>query len=154
MFKTVASAVAALVCVAMASPSHAQTFSPSVGGLTGYGTITIQQATTTLNCKLATPLFNVTTPTTLDIPIRSLSPGDLPCHWVRTEGPWSAAVVPGSTTMIQLTFGFNPFASCYGTIIAAWSNTTQTATFNNAVLLGSPSCTVSGSITISSLQIV
>lgn len=154
MLRTVATVVAAIACLAAASPSRAQSFSPPWGTLGGSGTVTLTQSLT-VTCDITAPFFNVMTPTYLSIPAHSLNPGDFLCGiWVTTDGIWTAAVVPGSTTTIQLTLGFAQISPCYGTIIAQWDNATNTATFTNAYLFGSTSCTVDGSITVPGLTII
>lgn len=154
MLKTVSSVVAALACVAMASPSHAQSFSPPSGTLAGSGQVTLTQATT-VSCTINAPFYNVVTPTYISIPSHSLSPGSLLCGvWATTYGIWSATVVPGSTTQVDLLLGFNQTAPCYGTFRATWDNATHAATFTNVVLPGTSNCTVSGRITIPALTIL
>lgn len=153
MLKTVSSVVAALACAALASPSNAQTFSPSSGTVSGTGTVTLRQSLT-INCALSTPTIALT-PTTAAITGQSISPGSALCGAVGTTfGAWSLAVVPGSTTQVDLTFGFSAGSSCYGTTTAQWNNVTRRITFTNAVLAGSPSCTVTGYIDVPLLQIL
>lgn len=153
MFKTVSSVVAALACVALASPSHAQSFSPSSGTVSGTGAVTLRQALT-VTCALSTPTITLT-PTTAAITGHSISPGNFLCGSVGTTfGAWSLAVVPGSTTQVDLTFGFSAGSTCYGTTTAQWNGVTRRITFNNAVLAGPPSCTVSGYIDVPLLEIL
>jgi len=159
MFKTVSSVVAALACVALASPSHAQSFSPSSGTVTtSMGMVRIQQSTST-NCRISMPVLNMT-PTSISIPVHSLSPftpGDLLCYWATTYGPWAAYVVPGDTTKVDIKFGFSQTAPCYGTIRADWNDWNRTATFTNAFLpavSGLQDCTVTGTISVPGLTIV
>jgi hypothetical protein len=159
MIKTLSFAAAAFATLALASPSFAQSFSPSSGSVSGSGNVRLSQ-TTTVNCNVsitASPLSATTAP----IPTRSISAGDFLCIFVAPFGSWSAAVVPGSTTSISLTIGANTVAGqpCYGTTTVAWNNATNTATFNNNVLppvtAGNPSCTIiSGSIRIPGLTII
>lgn len=158
MIKTLTFAAAALATVAIASPSFAQSFSPSTGNLSGSGSVRLQQ-TTDVTCNVA--ITASPGATSRAIPTRSISAGTFLCVVVTPYGAWNAAVVPGSTTSIALTIGANTVANkpCYGTVTVAWNNTTRTATFNNnvlpAVTSGDPSCTlVSGSINIPGLQIL
>jgi hypothetical protein len=153
MLKTVSSVVAALACVAPAAPSHAQSFSPSSGTASGTGMVTLKQSVT-ITCALSTPTISLT-PTTAAITGQSISPGSFLCGaFGTTFGAWSLAVVPGSTTLVDVTFGFSAGSTCYGTTTAQWSNVTRRITFTNAVLPGPPSCTVSGYIDVPLLQIL
>lgn len=159
MIKTLAFTAAALATIALASPSFAQTFSPSTGSVTGAGSVTLSQ-TTTVTCNVsitANPLSATTAP----IPTRSITAGDFLCIAVAPTGAWKADIVPGSTTLIDLTIGANTVANdpCYGKVTVAWNNATRTATFNNNVLpainAGGKNCTiVRGSIRIPGLQIL
>lgn len=158
MIKTLSFAAAALATVALASPSFAQSFSPSTGNVSGSGSVRLQQ-TTDVTCNVS--ITASPGATSRAIPTRSISPGNFLCVVVAPYGAWNAAVVPGSTTTISLTIGANTVANqpCYGTVVVAWNNATNTATFNNnvlpAVTTGNPSCTiVSGSIRIPNLQIL
>ncbi len=158
MIKTLTFAAAALATVALASPSFAQSFSPSTGNLSGSGVVQLQQ-TTNVNCNVS--ITASPGATSRPIPTRSISAGDFLCIAVAPYGSWSANVVPGSTTSISLTIGANTVANdpCYGTVVVAWDNATRTATFNNNVLppvnSGGLNCTiVSGSIRIPGLQIL
>ncbi|RZJ44668.1 MAG: hypothetical protein EON86_02890 [Brevundimonas sp.] len=159
MIRKMTFAAAAIAALALASPSFAQSFSPSSGSASGSGTVRLRQ-TTTVNCNVsvtASPL----SPGSAPIPTRSITAGDFLCIAVAPYGAWSAAVVPGSTTSINLTIGANTVAGqpCYGTVTVAWDNTTHKATFNNNVLPpvnpAHPSCTIlSGSITLPTLSIL
>lgn len=159
MIKTLSFAAAAFATVAVASPSFAQSFSPSSGSVSGSGSVSLSQ-TISVTCNVsitATPLSATSAP----IPTRSITPGGVACFAVAPTGAWSAAVVPGSTTSISLTIGANTVANdpCYGTVVVAWNNVTNTATFNNNVLppinAGGRNCTiVSGSIRIPGLTII
>ena len=158
MIKTLSFAAAALATVAIASPSFAQSFSPSTGNVSGSGSVRLQQ-TTDVTCNVS--ITASPGATSRAIPTRSISAGSFLCVVVTPYGAWNAAVVPGSTTSIALTIGANTVANqpCYGTVTVAWNNATNTATFNNnvlpAVTTGNPSCTiVSGSIRIPNLQIL
>ena len=158
MIKTLSFAAAALATVAFASPTFAQSFSPSTGNLSGSGSVRLQQ-TTDVTCNVS--ITASPGATTRAIPTRSISAGSFLCVVVAPYGAWSASVVPGSTSLISLTIGANTVANkpCYGTVTVAWNNTTRSATFNNNVLpavnAGDPSCTlVSGSINIPGLQIL
>nr|WP_316626886.1 hypothetical protein [uncultured Brevundimonas sp.] len=158
MIKTLSIAAAAFASVAIASPTFAQSFSPSTGNVSGSGSVRLQQ-TTNVACNVS--ITASPGATTRPIPTRSISSGDFLCFAVAPYGSWSAAVVPGSTTSIALTIGANTVANkpCYGTVTAAWNNSTSTVTFSNNVLpavnAGDPSCTiVSGSIRIPGLQIL
>ena len=158
MIKTLSCAAAAFATVAIASPSFAQSFSPSTGNVSGSGSVVLSQ-TTVVTCNVS--ITASPGATTRAIPTRSISPGDLLCFAVGPTGAWSASVVPGSTTSISLSIGANTVANqpCYGTVTVAWNNATNTATFNNNVLppvtAGNPSCTIrSGSIRIPGLTII
>jgi hypothetical protein len=158
MIKTLSFAAAVLATAAIASPSFAQSFSPSTGNVSGSGSVRLQQ-TTDVTCNVSVTASPGAT--TRAIPTRSISAGSFLCVVVTPYGAWNAAVVPGSTTLISLTIGANTVANqpCYGTAIVAWDNATNTATFNNnvlpAVTTGNPNCTiVSGSIRIPGLQIL
>lgn len=158
MIKTLSFAAAAFATLALASPSLAQSFSPSSGTVTGSGSVRLQQ-TTNVNCNVS--ITANLGATSAAIPTRSISAGDFLCIFVAPFGTWSAGVVPGSTTSISLTIGANTVAGqpCYGTTTVAWNNATSTATFSNNVLppvtAGNPSCTiVSGSIRIPGLTII
>ncbi len=159
MIKTLSFGGVALATVALASPSFAQSFSPSSGSVSGAGSVTLSQTTTgTCNVSItASPLSATSAP----IPTRSISPNSALCFAVAPSGSWSAAVAPGSTTSIALTIGANTVANdpCYGTVVVAWNTATSTATFSNNVLppvnAGGRSCTIrSGSIRIPGLQIL
>lgn len=159
MLKKVSFIAAILASAAMASPSFAQSFSPSTGSVSGSGNVDLQQ-TTTLNCNVsvtANPMGSTSAP----IPTRSISAGDFLCIVVAPYGSWGMAVVPGATDKISLTIGANTVtnAPCYGTTVADWDNVTRTITFNNNVLPAvdptDPDCTIlSGSITVPGLQIL
>lgn len=158
MIKTLSFAAAVFATVAIASPSFAQSFSPSSGSVSGSGTVRLSQ-TTTVNCNVA--ITANLGATTAPIPTRSITAGDFLCIFVAPFGSWNAAVVPGSTTSISLTIGANTVAGqpCFGTTTVAWDNATSTATFNNNVLPpvtpGNPSCTIIlGSIRIPGLTII
>ncbi|WP_395945530.1 hypothetical protein [Brevundimonas sp.] len=159
MMKKLSLALAAIATVAMAAPAFAQSFTPPTGTKTGSGAVTLSQ-TTVVTCNVsltATPFTAASVP----IPTRSISPGSALCIAVVPYGAWSAAVVPGSTTLIDLTIGANTVANdpCYGTVRVAWNNATMTATFNNntlpAVNPNGRACVIrSGSIRIPGLTIV
>ncbi|VXB01969.1 hypothetical protein [Brevundimonas sp. G8] len=159
MIKTLSFAAAAFATVAMASPSFAQSFSPSSGSVSGSGSVTLSQ-TVSATCNVsvtASPLSATSAP----IPTRSITPGSITCLAVAPTGAWGAAVVPGSTTSIALTIGANTVANdpCYGTVVVAWNNATNTATFNNNALppinpTGRNCTIVRGSIRIPGLQIL
>lgn len=158
MIKTLSFAAAAFATVALASPSFAQSFSPSTGNVSGSGSVRLQQ-TTDVTCNVS---FTASPGATERlIPTRSISAGGFLCVFVAPFGSWKANVVPGSTTSISLTIGANTVAGqpCFGTTTVAWNNLTNTATFSNNVLppvtAGNPSCTiVSGSIVIPGLTII
>jgi len=160
MFKTVSSVVAALACAAMAAPSHAQSFLPSTGTLTGSGGAVTLTQTMAVNCTIWAPIFDVLSASSISIPAHDLTtPSSLLCGSLATTyGIWTAHVVPGSTVEIDIQFGFNLASPCYGTIRAQWSNSTRRATFNNVMLLAvnpaQPNCIVSGLISVPSLQIL
>ena len=157
MLKNCPIAAAILAIAAMASPSFAQTFSPSSGSVTGTGPIRFQQ-TYSLNCTLsitAAPLSATTAP----IPTRTVSPGDFICLTVIPFGAWKIDVVPGSINSIALTIGATSGQPCYGTTIVAWNNANSTATFNNNILpavnpADPPCAIVAGFIRIPGLQIL
>ena len=158
MIKTLSIAAAAFASVAIASPSFAQSFSPSTGNVSGSGSVRLQQ-TTDVTCNVS--ITASPGATSRAIPTRSISAGSALCFVVAPYGAWNAAVVPGSTNSISLTIGANTVANkpCHGTVTAAWNNSTSTVTFSNTVLpavnAGDPSCTiVSGSIRIPGLQIL
>lgn len=158
MIKTLSVAAAAFATVALASPSFAQSFSPSTGNLSGSGSVTLSQ-TTTIPCNVSVTASAGATHR--PIPTRSITPGNFLCVAVTPFGSWAADVVPGSTTTISLTIGANTIANdpCFGTVIVAWNNATSTATFNNNVLPpvdpAGRNCTlVSGSIRIPGLTII
>lgn len=159
MFKTVSCAVAALACVAMASPSSAQSFSPSWGTLNGSGTVSILQGTTAVTCQISAPFFSVTGPTLLVIPAKDLTPGNALCGiWVTTYGAWNMTTMAGPTGHIWITLGFSQLAPCYGTIVAQWDNVTRRASFSDVVLPAvspmSPSCRITGVISVPGLTVI
>lgn len=157
MLKRLSFAAAIFAVTATASPSFAQSFSPSSGSVSGSGMIQYAQ-TYFVNCSLsitASPLSATTAP----IPTRSITPGGILCFTVIPDGSWKVDVVPGSTTSIAFSLGTTSGQPCYGTIIVAWNNATSTATFNNNVIPpvnpGDPPCAiVSGSIRLPGLQII
>jgi len=158
MIKTLSVVAAAFASVAIASPSLAQSFSPSTGNVSGSGSVRLQQ-TTDVTCTVS--ITASPGATSRAIPTRSISAGSALCFVVTPYGAWKADVIPGSTTSVSLTIGANTVANkpCYGAVTVAWNNATNTATFINNVLpavnAGDPSCTiVSGSIRIPGLQIL
>ena len=161
MIKTFPIAAAALAAAAIASPSFAQSFSPSSGAVSGSGPIRIVQATS-LYCNLSLEAMQLG-PTSILIPTRTVSPmsqGSGFCLAMVPYGHWQADVVPGSSTSIALTLGFRTdvLQPCYGTVTASWNNATNTATINNAVLplvnAGDRPCIISGVVRIPSLQVL
>ena len=154
MFRAVSCAVAALACAMMASPSNAQSFSPSSGTFTGIGNISLSQNGVTAICTLRISV-TVVTPTYASVPTHGFAPGSLgACSLFLTWGVWRVDVVPGSTTEIDIQMGFLPFSACQRVVRAQWDNATQTAIVNGEVLPGPPSCTVSGPIYIQGLTIL
>lgn len=159
MIRKLAFTAAALASLTMASPTFAQTFSPSSGPLSGSGNVDLQQ-TATLNCDVDVDVASMGS-TSATITTRDIYAGDFLCFVVSPYGTWNLAVVPGYTDRIALTIGANTIANkpCYDTIIVAWSNVTKEITFNNDVLdpvtPGDPVCTIlSGVISIPSLTIL
>lgn len=157
MIKRLSSVVAALATVCMASPSIAQSFSPSSGSVSATGQVQFQQEFVA-NCNLSMTV-NPLSATTAPIATRSISGGDPICFLVVPYGSWKFDVVPGSTTSVAFTFGATSVNSCYGTIIVAWNNSTSTATFNNNTIPpvnpANLSCVIrTGFIRIPGLQII
>lgn len=158
MIRKIAFAAAALASLTMASPSFAQTFTPSSGALSGNGNVDLQQSMT-LNCDVDVDVASMGS-TSASISTRSIYAGDFLCFVVAPYGSWSIAVVPGRTDKISLTIGANTIANkpCYDTIVVDWSNANQEITFNNNVLdpvtPGDPVCTIlTGVISIPGLSI-
>lgn len=83
MIKTLSFAAAVLATVALASPSFAQSFSPSTGNVSGSGNVTLNQ-TTTLSCNVAITASPGATERL--IPTRSITSGDFLCIVVAPFG--------------------------------------------------------------------
>ena len=148
MLRVLAAIAAASTLAFLASPTQAQTFTPS-GPVTGSGTITFGPWICNVNVS------GSATPTSLPIATRSISGNPVCAGSLLPNELWS--VEPLTTSTVQLTIGFTTVpAACHGTIVANWSNVTRTITFTNVDIMPpvGPACTYSGSIYFPALQIL
>ena len=138
----------ALAMMPLASPAAAQTFSPAPNTFTLSGLLNLQQ-TVNLDCQVDVDI-SVNSSGAPTVTGRSFSPGNPACGLVITAfGSWS--VNPDNPTQVTATVGATSFAgSCSGSITGTWSNATQSVTFTNASVPGTPvPCIVNGTLTSS-----
>ncbi|MGR4892658.1 hypothetical protein ACIPPQ_16630 [Sphingopyxis sp. LARHCG72] len=111
------------VALAMPMAAHAQSFSTvdSSGSVSGSGSANLEQS---VNVTCDVGLSGSVSASTISITSRSVSPGDFLCIAVVPYGTWSAAVVSGDATKIDVTMGANTVANqpCYGTVRGDWDN--------------------------------
>ena len=123
MKKFTAALVGTIVALAMPMAAQAQSFSTvnGSGSVSGSGDADLEQSIRVL-CTVS--LSGPVSSSSISITSRSISPGDLSCLAVGPQGTWSANVVPGDNTKIDVTMGANTIANqpCYGTVRGDWDN--------------------------------
>jgi hypothetical protein len=123
------------VALAMPIAAHAQSFSTvdSSGSVSGSGSANLEQS---VNVTCDVGLSGSVSPSTISISSRTISPGDFLCVAVVPFGTWSAAVVSGDATKIDVTMGANTVANqpCFGTVRGDWDNVGKILSITNKTL--------------------
>ncbi|MBO6764311.1 hypothetical protein [Maricaulis sp.] len=137
--------MAALFGVAVTTAPALATWPPGTTP-TISGTLTLSQSTT-IDCDVTVDL-SISGSGVPTITSRSFSPGDWPCGvLVNPTGTWTITPGPG-TNKVTLSIGATSIlGSCSGTVQADFNTATNTITFNNVSVPGTPNaCTVNGSL--------
>jgi len=143
--KTKATLMAAVFGVAMTAAPAMASFPPNTTP-TISGTLTLSQSVT-IDCDVSVDL-DVDGAGDVTVTGRSFSPGSFLCGGVvAPSGTWTVDYGPGANEVTVSVGASSILGSCFDTVVADFNHTTNTITFNNVTVAGTPSnCTVDGSL--------
>lgn len=146
MFKTLASAVALIAGAALSFPVAAQTFTPAPTVVEFSGPLTILSSGVTCEMRFTATIDSAGAATVSN---PGFDPGDFACAFVSPLGSWTLETVLGTTTTVELGFGYTYGAfSCFSPVVLSFTGgTTATIDPINVVLApvgSSPPCYVQG----------
>lgn len=136
----------ALAILPIASPAMAQSFSPASSTTTLSGLLNLQQSIN-INCQVQINA-SIDAAGQATVTSRSFSPGNPLCGGAVTPfGTWTLS--PDNPTQVSATVGSTSvLGTCSGSITGTWNNATNSVTFTNAIVPGTPApCIVNGTLT-------